>query len=332
MIKKITISFLASVFFIANSNAQEADHCFKYIKGRGNKSDYQSSQVQCATKEFISDVEQPKVVKEEIKKQPKQEQQAQETKSEILQNKDQKIADIAGKQPEQQNKIQSQNSQKLENIVERKITEKSKTSEKIKTEGNYFGIGVIGAMQNFYDKYSEDRAPNGGRDRPRTYDTGLGFALEYKYALNFNDFFIAPTLFFEKYYISTYERKKTTPIVYSRNDIDNRYGLAINAGYDINNVFSPYLLFGYSLIDYTTQNAIKIDEVQSALYHGTDGGLIYGSGIKINYNKNISFNIEGNIQSFSFKTDTSVPNNIIAYNSKYVGRLSTAKIGIFYNF
>lgn len=324
MIKKIAITTLAFFSFTNLSNAEEvsnSSHCFKYIKGIGNKSSYDFPKEKCL-----------RPVKQEIK--PITNQVVQETQpiQEPLSQENTTIKEEA--QTKQENSILPV--QEVVPEVKEEQNHKNESSKKIKTEGHYVGLSAIGARMNFHERYSDDLNPNGGAEiKPSTFSNGSGVALEYKYAFNFNDYFIAPVTFFEKYDLSDYGTKKAySPETYGlvRLDIKDRYGFGINAGYDVNNTFSPYLLAGMSFIDYTAKNGLNFVTRETAIRNATKSGFVFGAGFKINLNDNFSLNFEGNTQKFAFRTNMNTINNIFLYNSKYIGRLNTAKIGLFYNF
>ena len=214
---------------------------------------------------------------------------------------------------------------------------KEKTNSENRTQGHYVGIIAIVNELSFYERYSTNGGPK-NNVKPSGSDKGYGLGLDYKYAFNFNKFFIAPGIFYEK--LNTGSGPSLGSEFYSasstitRLEVRDRYGLKMDVGYDMSQNISPYFSLGYSWVDYLSKNGgCLIDDCQSKLKHGVDGSIIYGLGMKFNYSKNLSFNIEGNIQKFVAKTDASVSNiSYLEYQAIYRAKIKTIKIGTSYNF
>ena len=217
----------------------------------------------------------------------------------------------------------------------------SKTSgaSKIKTQGHYFGVSGVLNKLIYHEESSTFNTPKESI-KPSSSGNGTGMGVSYKYALNFNDFFIAPGFFYEKLNTSVNGSTKAYPDPennFAKVDIKNRYGFFADVGYDFNQFISPYFIAGYSWARYTTGNGIlyktpEEKESQSAIKNSTAGSYVYGIGIKTAYNQNISFNFELQTQSIEMKTNTNLPLNDYGYQANYKGRLNTLKLGAFYNF
>ena len=163
--------------------------------------------------------------------------------------------------------------------------------------------------------------------------------MTYKYAINFHDFFIAPGAFFEKNWISVNANEKAgiNSNKIQRLDIDSRYGVTADLGYDFTNKFATYLMGGYSVVRYTAKNGGTYggDYYETILKKSSNGSLIVGLGTKYNYSDHVSFNVEANTQKFNLKNNGDVPivkNAGYIYDSRFVGRFNTLKIGASYNF
>ena len=208
----------------------------------------------------------------------------------------------------------------------------------MKTQGHYVGFDVIG-MQG---KYTEDssRIISGKRtntSKSASTDTGGGVGLNYKYAFNFNDVFIAPGIFAEglAMEINSTDQHHGYRAQYAEVNIKSRHGVLVNLGYDVNDYLAPYLMAGYSWVHYRTRNFLgNSTKNQSAAETSMVGSGIYGAGLKVNYDQNVSLNIEFNTQKFNTKTNTDVPLNTAArqYIAVFPVRLNTLKLGVSYKF
>ncbi len=252
---------------------------------------------------------------------------------------------------ESQNQTEISKNNLPKNPYEQK-TALSKTSgaSKIKTQGHYFGVSGVLNKLIYHEESTEEETifVNNNDDeiirilskkikKPSSSGNGTGMGISYKYALNFNDFFIAPGFFYEKLNTSVSGSTKTyTQGEHSvtRADINDRYGFVADIGYDFNQFISPYFIAGYSWARYTSKNgAVSFDgEKQSNLEKSISASYVYGLGIKSAYNQNISFNFELQTQSIEMKTNTNFPLNDFGYQANYKGRLNTLKLGAFYNF
>ncbi len=210
------------------------------------------------------------------------------------------------------------------------------SASEIKTQGHYLGVSGILNELNYHEEYTTFYTSK-ETIKPSSSGNGAGIGVGYKYALNFEDFFIAPGFFYEKLNTSVDGSKKAygeilSPLV--RVDIKNRYGFVADVGYDFNKFISPYVTVGYSWTKYQTKNGIPVGDgtSQIGIEKSTTGSYVYGIGVKTSYNKNISFNFELQTQSLNLKTNLNIPLNDFGAQSNYKGRLNTVKLGAFYNF
>ena len=228
--------------------------------------------------------------------------------------------------------------EKTKIVAEKSVEKKEESNRGNGTRGNYVGISVNKNQLNFHEEVTSNDGPYNTKYKPSASKYGTGAGLTYKYAINFHDFFIAPGAFFEKNWTSSNGNSKVFPdnrynqLV--RLDIDSRYGITADVGYDFTNKFAAYLMGGYSVIRYTAKNSGIIDNsYQSVLKKSSNGSAIVGLGAKYNYSDHVSFNVEANTQKFNLKNNTDVPYNS-GYDvaSRYAGRFNTLKVGISYNF
>lgn len=203
------------------------------------------------------------------------------------------------------------------------------TISQAKTQGHYAGIDLIRTKASFKERYTskESLYP---LNVPSVYsDYGIGGGLHYKYAFNFDNVFIAPSIFFE-------QNNTTVAGVggnryLNRLDIQSRYGIKTDLGYDVTEKFSPYVTGGYSRIFYKTRNYVKYINIDSTVRDSMTGDWFYGAGLNYNYNDKISFNLEYNRQRFDAKT-TIVPVLDYNFDIKYRTKLEIIKLGLSYHF
>lgn len=216
-----------------------------------------------------------------------------------------------------------------------------KRKSKIKTQGHYVGFDMVLNRLSFYQKFTFPIAGvNSERKvRPESRGYGGGFGFNYKYAFNFNKFFIAPGIFYERLNTRVQPSQKVYPFYeINRGElrVSDRYGFVTNFGYDINESLSPYVLLGYSAVRYTSKNGAGYtgeNALESSLRTDTARSLLYGGGLNIKYNQEVSFNLEFNIQRFTALQNRIVTEPIFSgYISKYEANLKSIKFGAAYNF
>ncbi len=172
-----------------------------------------------------------------------------------------------------------------------------------KTEGNYVGIDLIGV--------NADQSYGSGENFD---DNAVGFGVNYKYAINFDGFFFAPNI--------AYERLGTKAIN-SNGDgvkIDNRYSARIDAGYDFNDDFAAYAGIGAAAVDY------KIDwrNTVGASKNDTEMSALYAIGATVRPHKDIILNVEYNFQNIDLDTPLA--------GVESGTDISAVKIGVAYRF
>lgn len=209
-----------------------------------------------------------------------------------------------------------------------------------KTQGHYIGFDAVLNRASFNQYYSD---PDGGinyekKVNPSSTGYGGGLGINYKYAFNFNKFFIAPGIFYEKLNTKVTPSQKAYPFneLSSRGlTINDRYGIITNFGYDFNQNISPYLVIGYSAVRYNSTNGVGYigeEAVETVLKSDTAHSLLYGLGLNLKYNQQISFNLEYNMQKFTVKQGKISDPVFITYNSKYKAYIDSLKLGVDFNF
>jgi opacity protein-like surface antigen len=206
-----------------------------------------------------------------------------------------------------------------------------------KTEGSYLEADLVAFRTTFLVHDASLGTPY--VHPPANQDMSYGVGLGYKYAVNFNNFFIAPGIFFEK----NATGKAKGRIGVSLNN-RSRYGLKSDFGYDFfNGRFSPYLTSGYAEIDYRTRSYGGVyvyvpaddDYVLKDLSAGRDGkdrSWFYGAGFKVGLTKSTSLNIEYNYQKYIAKGSPPEESAWYLSNIYHEAKLETLKLGLSYNF
>lgn len=180
-----------------------------------------------------------------------------------------------------------------------------------KTEGNQIGIDILRASAKHRYKAGSITASNYSQFD----DSSIGVGVNYKYAINFENIFIAPGAFYEK--IGTKSKDSDGDTV----SVNNRYGAKLDIGYDLTNNFAAYLSTGYALIDG------KVDwKSLGQKKSDRQGGIFYGVGLAYSATKNVVLGLEYNVQSVDLKT----PND--GGINKAKTDLGVMKFGVAYRF
>ncbi len=140
-----------------------------------------------------------------------------------------------------------------------------------KTQGNYVGVDFLATTYKLPDTTS------GISQKEDETSAGVGF--NYKYAFNFNGFFVAPGIFYNannaRYDQPTWSEK-----------LDNSYGIKADLGYDLTDKFSPFVTFGYQ------ENRIEyIDSNPANSFADTRESLIYGIGAQYSVIEDINISL-----------------------------------------
>ena len=176
-----------------------------------------------------------------------------------------------------------------------------------KTEGNYVGIDVLRTSAKH--KYESNGLTGSKFD-----DSSIGVGVNYKHALNFNQVFLAPGVFFDQ--LGTKSKDSDGGKV----SASYRYGAKLDLGYDITDDFAVYFTNGLSNLLYSVDWNNTGDGKKS----GSKLGYVYGGGLSYKIAKNLVMNLEYNTQSVDLKTP---------YNeTKVASSIRVAKVGLSYNF
>ena len=181
-----------------------------------------------------------------------------------------------------------------------------------KTEGNIVGANVSYVKTNNTYKSSNTDTTAFGKIE----DNQLGFGVNYQYAFNFNNFFVAPEVFAERF------SNENTDFLGDTVGVDGRVGAKVNLGYDINDSFSARIGLGYAGVRYDVD--FSKGDLLLGKKKGTEYDFIYSIGASYKLNANIALNLEYDYQEVDF--DTPIPGMVAEAN------ISTVKLGASYQF
>jgi len=196
------------------------------------------------------------------------------------------------------------------------------------TIGSYLSADAIYSTLSFREYYDQNGLT--AKDRHSFRKEKIGYGATYKYAINFNRFFIAPGAFFERNKIVASGAEE---VAKSRElEVKSRFGAKVEMGYDITDNFAAYLTGGYSGIFYRTRNySYQGDSVYTTRdENDLKGSAFYGAGIKFDINELSSIGLEFTTQTLNARTR--IPNDYLDHKSKYKSRLNVLKMSIAYRF
>lgn len=170
-----------------------------------------------------------------------------------------------------------------------------------KTEGNYLGLDYLRISAK--TKTTKEASSNADTYfNTNVKDSANGFGVQYKYAFNINNFFIAPGAFFEKIGTEAKVNDKVNGWEQSFT-INNRYGAKVDFGFDVTNNFATYIPVGYAMYDYElkTRDYTNIASLTTKT-SGRKGALLYGIGFSFYPSDKISINLEYNRSKLDVKS------------------------------
>jgi len=216
----------------------------------------------------------------------------------------------------------------------KKVAKVEASNSESKTEGSYAGLDLFGTKTTLRVKNTFSSAvcteDCTDYEKPALTNNSYGLGLTYKYAFNFNKFFIAPGIFFEQ---NNYQAVNATDGILTRLQIKNRYGIRSDFGYDIKR-FAPYLTIGYAEVSYRSRNngADRYNNQVSSIKNDVNGNVFYGAGLKFNLTPSLSLNTEYNFQKVAQKTTLSPLTQDYITKIAFRARMDTVKVGLYYKF
>ena len=214
-----------------------------------------------------------------------------------------------------------------------------------KTQGHYLGISAINTEINITkEQYDADSITARAYSNKRDYDkiNKFGFGLEYKYAFNYKNFFIAPKISYDYNNIDEY----TQNLILTQDKDDESmgylfnlhtkskqsYGIGFDIGYDINSKLSIYNIIQIRRLSFSKSRiydtgSILTDRTKTDLNQGNIyiNNFTYGFGIK--------YQIEPNFDIFA-NYEISTRHGEKGFKKNYYSPTgyNVARVGISYNF
>ncbi len=179
-----------------------------------------------------------------------------------------------------------------------------------KTEGNYVGIDFL--KTSVTNRYQSSGGKAAGYEKFDNTSNGVG--VNYKHAINFNDVFVAPGVFFDRL------GSEATDVDGGTLSTQSRYGAKLDVGYDVNENFSAYVTNGLAHVKY------NINLPSNSTSTGAEISYFYGAGLSTKITKDLSLNVEYNTQTLSIATPK------ITGADHIKSKLNVAKLGLSYNF
>ena len=178
----------------------------------------------------------------------------------------------------------------------------STSSVNAKTQGSYLGIEALRTSADVETKKTAgtntDRYFNN-----ESKNSSTGFGVNYKYAINFNNFFVAPGLFYNHVGIDAEVDDKAN--LYTQNvKVNNFYGAKVDLGFDISEKFAVYAPVGVGIANYEieTKDYLNAANYLNTKTTGRSAGLVYGIGFAFYPIEQMAINFEYNRSNLSLET------------------------------
>ena len=184
------------------------------------------------------------------------------------------------------------------------------TSAFAKTEGNYAGLSWIHAKQTQKETIDVLGTSVTAKIKEKG-DTGV--SVNYQYALNFNNVFVAPGVFFDKLQTNAN----------FEGSIESRYGAKLSVGYDLNDKLAVYATNGLANNRYEYDSSY-VDEEESNYRKTNELSYFWGVGASYEVAKNVSLNVEYTHQKSHLRGSPDA--------TKSDATLELLKVGVAYNF
>ncbi len=184
-----------------------------------------------------------------------------------------------------------------------------------KTEGGYLETSVLRAkVKTEWKDFDQTTKKD---------DSATGYGLAYKYAFNYNDFFLAPGIFYDHIGSKTaLVQADTSSGTFS---VKDRYGVKLDLGYDISDQFAVYGMLGLASVSYD----VKFDNLLVLAHQtGHKSSMIGGLGLAYHMHKNVTLSLEYNKQK---ALDIKVGGGALVQDS-FKTSIDTMKFGVAYHF
>ncbi len=206
-----------------------------------------------------------------------------------------------------------------------------------KTEGNYVGIIAsrnIVKIKNTSTLASDNIEGMNPFYNHRNKNSKYGFGLNYKHAYNFNNFFVAPEIAYERFNnkINSGFFDETDNYFSQKIKLKNAISLRSNFGYDFNDQLAFYIPFGITRLGYVFDTVdIGGDDRKFTKKTNNQSATLIGFGLSYEPIKNWIFNLEYNkYQNFKLTSLEKATNDGGTINAKT--NLDAIKLGLSYRF
>ena len=206
-----------------------------------------------------------------------------------------------------------------------------------KTEGNY--VGIIASKNIVKINSTSTLASDNGEGMNRFYNhsnknSKYGFGLNYKHAFNFNNFFVAPEISYERMNneINSGFFEEKNNYFSQKIKLKNAISLRSNFGYDFNDQLAFYIPIGISKFGYDIETAdVGFDDRKFTKKSNNQSATFIGFGLSYEPLKNWILNLEYNkYQNFKITSVEKATNAGGKINAKT--NLDTMKLGLSYRF
>ena len=185
-----------------------------------------------------------------------------------------------------------------------------------KTQGNYIAINSIKTQSDAFAGRSIDYKVDSGSSN------GIGFS--FMSALNFDNFILAPELFYDQLKINVKDSADNNW------NINQRVGIKINLGYDFNDHFAVFLNGGLARTSYD----VKWDFGDGSYSYREDysDSLIYGLAVKVSPFENFSIILSHDIADVELQEPQYFRGFTLYQGDFLKTKIATTKLGLAYRF
>ena len=186
-----------------------------------------------------------------------------------------------------------------------------------KTEGHYVGASVINTSSE--TSFDQDNHRN---DK-------YSFGVDYKYAFNYEKFFLAPSVFYDHNALTEEVTLTAAPFtgVKLTNNTKYSYGAKLLIGYDVTDKFAPFAIVGHSQT--RSDGSSYGPGFAFVKESSTNEGMVYGLGFKYSLNEKVDLNASYELTQFGLSSNL---DGVVGGSDKLNSTYKVARIGASYRF
>lgn len=162
-----------------------------------------------------------------------------------------------------------------------------------KTEGNYVGLNIIKSKVEAQKLTIAGTSYTNNQGFLVQDESQVSLGLNYKHAFNFDGIYIAPGAFFD--YTNVNTNGQVNGGATTTFDLDYRYGLRVDLGYDITNELAAYVHAGIANNIYANTWSFNGNSSNTS---NNDVATTYGVGLKYSVTNNVDVNLEYEVSEF----------------------------------